>query len=67
MHAGRGQLLHSGSNNGAPVGVQGCGASPIQLHAPPPPRFSLAAVMLAEPSMFESYLYGAQWMMKPFK
>jgi hypothetical protein len=30
-------------------------------------RFSLASIMLAEPSIFESFLYGAQWMMKPFK
>lgn len=30
-------------------------------------RFSLASIMLAEPSIFESYVYGAQWMMRPFK
>ncbi|PRW59375.1 START-like domain [Chlorella sorokiniana] len=30
-------------------------------------KFSLASDMLAEPSIFESYVYGAQWMMKPFK
>ncbi|KAI7841817.1 hypothetical protein COHA_004346 [Chlorella ohadii] len=30
-------------------------------------KFSLASEMLAEPSIFESYVYGAQWMMKPFK
>lgn len=30
-------------------------------------RFNVAAIKLAEPSIFESYVYGAQWMMKPFK
>ncbi|KAL4425457.1 hypothetical protein ABPG75_009473 [Micractinium tetrahymenae] len=30
-------------------------------------KFSLASLMLAEPSIFESYVYGAQWMMRPFK
>lgn len=49
-------------------------AGPTHLSLPhprPPPlitcRFSLASEMLAEPSIFESYVYGAQWMMKPFK
>ena len=30
-------------------------------------RFVLEAVKLAEPSILESYVYGAQWMMPPFK
>lgn len=30
-------------------------------------KFSLEAIKLAEPSIFESIVYGAQWMMKPFR
>lgn len=30
-------------------------------------KFSLEAIKLAEPSVFESYVYGAQWTMRPFK
>lgn len=30
-------------------------------------KFSLAAMTVAEPSLFEAYVYGAQWMLKPFK
>lgn len=30
-------------------------------------KFCLDAIKLLEPSIFESYVYGAQWMMKPFK
>lgn len=40
---------------------------PAPLPTANPCRFSLASEMLAEPSIFESYVYGAQWMMKPFK
>ena len=40
---------------------------PAPLPTANPRRFSLASEMLAEPSIFESYVYGAQWMMKPFK
>ena len=30
-------------------------------------KFALEAIKLAEPSTFESFVYGAQWMMLPFK
>jgi len=30
-------------------------------------KFTLEAIKLAEPSIFESIVYGAQWMMKPFR
>jgi hypothetical protein len=30
-------------------------------------KFCIEALKLAEPSIFESYVYGAQWMMKPFR
>lgn len=30
-------------------------------------RFCLDALKLAEPSLYESVLYGAQWMMRPFR
>lgn len=30
-------------------------------------RFALDAVKLAEPSIFESFVYGVQWMIKPFR
>ncbi|KAH7623547.1 hypothetical protein Ndes2526B_g01991 [Nannochloris sp. 'desiccata'] len=30
-------------------------------------KFTLEAIKLAEPSIFESVVYGAQWMMKPFR
>lgn len=39
-----------------------CAAQPS-----PPPRFSLDSLKLHEPSIFESYVYGAQWMPPPFR
>ena len=30
-------------------------------------KFSLETIRIAEPSIFESYVYGSQWMMRPFR